>query len=187
MDQDQKLAESLIGACRKGDLSAQRNLYAHYYRYAMGVALRFCSTREDAMEVVNDSFLKVFVKLQSKEKIKVFRPWFRRVLINTSIDNFRKQKNRFQTLEIAYAFSEKDSYTILDKLNEEEIIALIQKLSPAYRMVFNLYVIEGHSHKEIADKLGIEVSTSKGNLSKAKARLRILLSKIYPERIEHYG
>ena len=109
LDQDQKLAESLIGACRKGDLSAQRNLYAHYYRYAMGVALRFCSTREDAMEVVNDSFLKVFVKLQSKEKIKVFRPWFRRVLINTSIDNFRKQKNRFQTLEIAYAFSEKDS------------------------------------------------------------------------------
>jgi len=187
VDQDQKLAESLIIACRNGDHSAQKDLYKHYYRYAMGIALRFCNNREDAMEVINDSFLKVFLKIKGKGKIKTFRPWLRRVLINTAIDYYRKHKNNFQTMEIVYASYEKDSYSILDKLNEDEIILLIQKLSPAYRIVFNLFVIEGYPHKEIASMLNIEVSTSKANLSKAKARLRILLSKIYPDRIKNYG
>lgn len=177
----------IISACRKGDFDAQNKLYEHFYGYAMGIALRYCNNREDAMEIINDGFLNIFLQLKRGKKIRAFKPWLRKIIINTAIDAFRKKKGKVQTLDVAYAAYETDSYSIIDELAEEEIIKLIQKLSPAYRMIFNLYVIEGYRHKEIAQKLKIEISTSKANLTKAKARLRQLISKFDLDKVERYG
>lgn len=187
MSTDQSNIEALIKGCKLGDKTSQESLYKLYYGYAMGIALRYSGSREEAMEILNDGFLKVFVQLQKGSQVTSFKAWLRRILINTSVDRFRKEKNKIKTIEIVYASYNKDSYSILDYLSEQEIINFIQRLSPGYRIVFNLFVLEGYSHKEISKKLGIAVSTSKANLSKAKASLRKLLPQLDPERFEQYG
>ena len=139
------------------------------------------------MKVVNNSFLNDLVQIHVKEKIRVFIPRLRSVLIYTSIDYSLEQESEFTTLDIAYAYHENDSSSILDKLNEYKIIFLRQKLSPKCRMVLDLFVVESYSHKEITAKLDIVVNISEANLLYDKARLRIPLSKLHPEKMEHYG
>lgn len=183
---EQDRIQRLLKKAKKNDWEAQKMLYLHFYPYVMGISLRYCSNKESAEEIVNDVFLKVFKKIQNKEKIHSLKALIRRLTINTAIDAYRYMKKYPPSVDISYANYAEESYSVLNKLNEEEIISLIQNLSHAYRLVFNLYVIEGFSHKEIGQKLGIKESTSKANLTKAKARLRIMLQKNYPEKVEHY-
>lgn len=147
----------------------------------MSVCLRYTVNEEEAIEVLNDSFMKVFTKLETFDTGKPFQTWFRRILINTAINYFhRNEKHQHHqplegSTELAY------EQHILSQLSYKEIIRLVQQLSPVYRTVFNLYVIDGYPHEEIAEVLQISVGASKSNLSRARANLRVMLKKNHRE------
>ena len=127
--------------------------------------------------------MKIFKNLNKFDLQKPFKPWFRRVLINTCINNFRKKKIDF-TVELDKANNQEVSNDILSSISYLEILEMIRKLSPAYRAVFNLHVIEGYKHEEIAEMLTISTGTSKSNLSKAKKHLRLILKEYFEEDYE---
>jgi RNA polymerase sigma-70 factor (ECF subfamily) len=138
----------------------------------MSVSLRYTHNEQDAVEVLNDCFLKVFKHIKTFDAEKPFKPWFRRILINTALNHIKKNKRiKLQdTMDNNMSlFSAED---IISKINYEELIQMVQGLSAAYKTVFNLYVIDGFKHEEIAKMLGISVGTSKSNLFKAKAKLK---------------
>ena len=127
--------------------------------------------------------MKIFKNLKSYDFAKPFKPWLRKIIVNTCINNFRKKK-----IEFTVGLEEVDSHTIandiLSGISYQEILDMIRKLSPAYRAVFNLYVIEGYKHEEIAEMLDISVGTSKSNLFKAKKHLRLILKDFFQEDYE---
>lgn len=138
----------------------------------MGVCLRYSRTREEAVEIVNDGFIKIFTKLDRYSKGLSFKGWLRRIMINSAIDYFRKNEKHYHSLDISHGHYEAINENVLDQLAEEDIIAAIQRLPPSYRMVFNLFVIEGFKHEEIANQLNISVGTSKSNLAIARNKLQ---------------
>lgn len=154
--------------------------YQHFFSYAMNVCLRYTSSRSEATEVLNEGFLKVFTKIDMYDQDKSLKGWIRRIMINTSIDYYRQNhKHSIYNNDIENAMHISEQEIAISKLSYEEIITEIQGLSPGYRTVFNLYVIDGFTHEEIAEQLGISVGTSKSNLYKAKATLQKRLVKIY--------
>ena len=169
----------IIKGCKRGKLKYQEKLYRHYYAYGMSISLRYSNSREEATEILNDSFLKVFDNLSKFDMKKSFKAWFRRILINTSIDYYRKSLRVVQTNNI-------DDYETLvydkneiDNLETEDILKLLNTLPETYKIIFNLYEIEGYKHEEIAEKLDISASTSRANLSRAKKILRESFKKQY--------
>lgn len=129
------------------------------------------------MELLNESFMKVFKNLKNFDLTRPFRPWLRTILVNTCINNFRKKKIQFDNEEIQE--NQASAEEILSGISYQEIIELIRKLPPAYRTVFNLYVIEGYKHDEISTMLDITVGTSKSNLFKAKKQMRTILKEYF--------
>ena len=146
---------------------------------------RYLHDRDTALEAVNDAFLKIFQDLSYFDTSRYpdlpgsWRGWMRRILVRTAIDRFRASaRHAFQTnLEEVAPFYPDNSHTPLDTLSFEELLAVVGQLTPAYRAVFKMFVIDGYSHEEIAGQLGISVGASKSNLSKARAHLRNLLKK----------
>jgi RNA polymerase sigma-70 factor (ECF subfamily) len=147
----------------------------------MAICLRYCDSYDQAVEVVNDGFLKVFTKLEMYNKDKSFKGWLRRIMVNSSIDQFRReQKHRgLDNIESQHALSSMPSAE--NKISYDEVIYQIQLLSPAYRAVFNLYAIDGYTHQEIGKMLNISVGTSKSNLSRARSQLQKALKKTYKD------
>jgi RNA polymerase sigma factor (sigma-70 family) len=166
----------LIQGCKRQDRESQRLLYQHYYGYAMSVCARYCKTSEEAKEVVNDGFMKVFTRIDQYRPDTSFQAWLRRILINASIDHYRKEMKHYHHADVqeitlpVHAGNEG-----LASLSYGELMTLVQRLSPAYRTVFNLYVIDGYNHDEIASMLGISSGTSKSNLMKARENLKKML------------
>ena len=160
----------------------QQQLYAQYYSYALGVCLRYVREREAAAEVINDGFLKVFRDLprfdcDRYELDTSFRGWLKQIMVRTAIDAYRATV-KDQVLDDLddLAHHPADAVpTPLDALAYEDLLRLVQQLPPAYRVVFNLFAIDGYSHEEIAHQLGITTGTSKSNLFKARAHLQRLL------------
>ena len=176
-DNDTSLRSTLEG-CRRGDPNCQRKLYEHFYGYAMSICLRYAKNREEAVEVLNDAFFKVFSKIDKYDTGSPFKPWLRRVLIHTAIDYHRSHHKFPGHLELQAAADVADDEPALPVLSpDEDVLPLLRSLSPVYRMVFNLFVMEEYSHQEIAEVLGISVSTSRSNLVRAKENLRAMLTK----------
>jgi RNA polymerase sigma factor (sigma-70 family) len=176
-DSDKNL--KLLRGCIKKDRDSQKELYKEYYGYGMSICLRYADNREDASEILNDSFLKVFTHIDKFNLDKPFRPWLRKVIINTAINHFRKKQKDIKTENLKLASNEIDDDDLISNINYQEMVALLQKLSPAYRTVFNLYVLEGFTHEEIGRQLGISEGTSKSNLHKAKAHLKIIFTEYF--------
>ena len=170
--------EELLQKSVRGDRKSQEKLYRQFYGFAMGVCVRYTQSRDEALEIVNDSFLKVFTKGDQYDSKYPFKAWFRRIIVNTALDFYRSQQKHYfhENIEEAYEVSSNDS-SPLSQLNYEEIIMLIQRLPSGYKMVFNLFVIDGFSHEEISNQLGISVGTSKSNLSRAREALRKMILK----------
>ncbi len=168
----------LISACIQKERWAQKKLYESHYGKMMGVCLRYANSKDDAQDILHEGFIKVFKNLSKYQVGTSLNAWIRRIMVNTSIDFYRKSvRKRTEDIEQAYDLSVNDADAI-SQMTEEEILKSVQTLSPAYRTVFNLYVIEGFSHKEIADQLGITESTSRSNLVKARMKLKaIMISK----------
>lgn len=173
--------EKLLKACQKGNRKAQEQIYKHYYAYSMSICIRYVSNKDEAEEVLNDSFLKIFDKINLYDPKKDFKPWLRRILINTSIDHHRKYHAKMQLMEVHDGLEDTNLEEALASISGQEILSFIQELPPVYRLVFNLHVIEGFSHAEIAEELNISEGTSRSNLAKAKQKLRKMLKQIYPE------
>ncbi len=171
--------DKLIAGCAKGDRKSQQVIYEKFYTKMMGVCLRYASNKQEAQDLVHDGFLKVFEKISKYNYSGSFEGWIRRIMINTSIDYYRKNKNIFtkDNQDFANIEGEEPEQDVLSQLRTEDIMKAVQSLSPGYRAVFNLYVVEGYSHKEVSDELGISVGTSKSNLAKAKKNLRRLFTK----------
>ncbi|MDW7690785.1 RNA polymerase sigma factor [Flammeovirgaceae bacterium SG7u.111] len=174
-----------IKACLKGKRTAQEELYKSYYGYGMSIAMRYAGNKEEAEEIFNDSFMKVFGKLKLYDLNKSFKGWVRRIIINTSIDYYRG-KNQIEkgTICLEGASDITYSYDIISKLTAEQILTLLQKLPDKYRLTFNLYELEGYSHQEISEKMNIPVGTSRSNLTRAKNILREKVKELFTERYE---
>ncbi|WP_317195497.1 RNA polymerase sigma factor [Rufibacter psychrotolerans] len=176
----------LLRGCLRNDREAQRKLYQRFYGYAMSVCVRYSADVEEAREVLNDGFMKVFTRLAQYDPNKPFKGWIRRIMINTALDNYRHNLKHYHAADLDTSPPVAATADVVSDLNYEYLMGLIQQLSPAYRTVFNLYVIDGYTHEEIAGMLGISPGTSKSNLSKARANLREVLKKNRVDEVEQY-
>jgi RNA polymerase sigma factor (sigma-70 family) len=174
----------IISGCAQQDRQSQKAFYDQYYGLCLKVAFRYVNTYEQAVEVVHDAFLKMFrnfsrFEVRDTEKVEMLlMGWIRRVVINASIDYMRKEMNNHQNYPIPkHIWEHKDDGQQADNsVLYKELISLVKELPPAYRIVFNLHVVEGYSHPEIGKMLGITTGTSKSNLSKARAHLQKALA-----------
>jgi RNA polymerase sigma factor (sigma-70 family) len=164
--------EELIRHCKSGSLKYQELLYKHFYGYAMGISLRYCLNRDDAMEVVNDAFIKAFNSMKSYDEQKPFKAWLRTIVVNTSIDRRRKDLKLLLNTDLDGADHLAIGVTAIDELNMQDLIDMMQTLPPVQLAIFNLYEIDGYNHDEIAVMLKIPASSSRVYLSRAKEKLR---------------
>ncbi|WP_236979413.1 RNA polymerase sigma factor [Membranihabitans maritimus] len=172
LDHDEK---SIIEACVRREKWAQKIIYEAHYGKMMGVCMRYAKTEEEALDILHDGFIKVFRYIKKYKPGTSLYSWIRRIMVNTAIDHYRKMsKRRTESIEHAYGV-EGDEPSAIENVTEKEILKAVQSLTPTYRAVFNLYVIEGFSHREIAEKLDISESTSRSNLVKARSKLKKLL------------
>lgn len=174
--------DDLIRACMRRERWAQQALYETFYPKMMGLCLRYANNEEDALDILHEGFIKVFRNVSKYQTGTSLTAWIRRIMVNTAIDFYRRNiRRRTEDIDQATHLSNADADAI-SQCSQQEILEAIQQLTPAYRTVFNLYVIEGYSHKEIADLLGTTESTSRSNLVKARIKLKeILTSRNYDE------
>ncbi len=174
--------EELILRCQKNDHTAFKELYEKYAGKMMAIAARYCNTTFEAEDLLQEIFINVFRKIKNYKHKGSFEGWLRRMVVNLSINHYHrtaKQRNQVEISNENESLSEWESghyEEIISRLSEIEIIETVQKLPEGYRMVFNLYEIEGYSHKEIADQMGISEGTSKSQLFKAKKMLQSMIT-----------
>lgn len=165
----------LVQGCSEEKSIFQERLYRRYFSFAMSIGIRYTHDETEAMEIVNDSFMKVLSNLGEFSTAKPFKPWYAKIVVNTAIDFYRKNLKHKDTLST-------DDYPILEgcepeiesELTVSEIILLLNQLPVNYKVVFNLYEIEGYTHEEIAEMTGVSTSTSRSSLTRAKKMIRHL-------------
>lgn len=173
--------ETIINGCRENNGHYQKLLIDLYYGYALKIASKYMNSPENIEEVINDSFLKVFKHIKTLDNVTTFNGWFSRIVSNVSIDHYRKIKKIQFTESIDEIEPVEIPGTILSKLSVDDILKLIHQLPLSYRLVFTMYVLDGYSHKEIAEQLGINEGTSKSNLFVARKKLQVKMIELYPE------
>jgi RNA polymerase sigma-70 factor (ECF subfamily) len=168
--------EQLIKECVSGNATAQRKFYDLFAKKMMGVCMRYTNNYDEAQDILQDGFIKVFNKLPKFVSKGSLEGWVRRVVVNTALDHYRKNKKRLADVNVeSIDFKLESNDYIIESINAEDLLRIIQTIPHGYRVVFNLFAIEGYSHKEIAEKLEITESTSKSQYSRAKKMLRKLL------------
>lgn len=172
----------LIQGCINSNRRMQEELYSRFAPKMYAVCLRYAGNAEEAEDILQEGFIKIFKKISSFRSEGSFEGWIRRIFVNTSIEHFRRKIYLQPISEQEENTLEGKSLSILDKLAERDIIQLVQQLSPGYRTVFNLYVVEGYTHKEIGEMLGISEGTSKSQLSRAKVILQDLVKDFMDEK-----
>lgn len=192
MEQSGPAYDSLLDGCLAGERRSQQRMYELFYGKMMAVCLRYTKNHDQAKDILQDGFIKVFRNLPEYTRTGSLEGWIRRIMVNTAIDYFRRSKHSYLLLgedrsmeEFEDIPEEQDMEEPWGDLKPADVINAMQKLTPAYRTVFNLYVFEDMSHKEIADTLEITIGTSKSNLAKAKANLKRLLKKEGQSALEH--
>ena len=175
--------EILLKGCKRGRPKSQEALYQRFASAMYGICLQYASNEEDAQDILQDGFIKVFAKLEQVKNPVAFPGWIRRLMINTALEKYRSQVILQRVEDVKGEVHDESENRIFSELTCEELVVLIQTLTPKYRLVFNLYAIEGYSHKEISEELGISVGTSKSNLSRARAILQEKIKNIYGSAI----
>jgi RNA polymerase sigma factor (sigma-70 family) len=170
--------EQLIEGCINGHRQSQNHLYAILMPKMFGVCLRYSKNREEAEEILQEGFIRVFEYMHQYNFAGSFEGWVRKIMVNCALQKYRSKKQMHAVINIDdTAVEPASNEEILSKLGTKELLEMVQKLSPAYRMVFNLYVFEGMKHREIAEHLGISEGTSKSNLSDARSFLQKAINK----------
>ena len=174
----------IIEGCINGDRKSQQKIYETFYGKMLGVCIRYTKEREDALDVLQDGFMKVFTNIKLFGNTGSLEGWIRKIMVNTAIDFYRKNKKSLTFANSEYV--EDNAEDIKEEENPDEaylnispneIMEAVQQLTPAYRTVFNMYVMDGYTHKEIGQQLGINEGTSKSNFAKAKMNLKKTLAK----------
>jgi len=161
-----------LNPSRKRNRKSQKVLYKEFYGFGMSICIRYANNSEEAKEILNDGFMKVFTNIKKYDTSLPFTSWFKTILVNTAINHYKKNLKHQGHLDLSFARSVSHNGSVLNDMSYQEMIRVVQELPPAYRLVFNMYVMEGLKHREIAQELGISVGTSKSNLSRAKEQLR---------------
>jgi len=176
--------ELLVNGCKKGEKESFRQLFQKHSPWVMGICLRYCRNRNDAMDVTQETMIKLFNAIGCFEykSDAQFVSWLKRIAVNTSLNFIRSQsKGNFITIDENYQANiiaeEQDDYSETEQLSQEELLQMIYEMPAGYRAVFNMYVFEQMSHKEIAEELKISENTSKTQLLKARAYLKNKISK----------
>jgi RNA polymerase sigma factor (sigma-70 family) len=166
----------LIRGCIKQDRKCQKMLYKTFYGFAMGICLRYAGNRDEASEVMNQGFFKVFTHIESYDTTRPFKAWLGKIMMNASIDFYRANLKMAYAEDLDSAEHLSDGDMVDKNLNYEDLLKMVQQLPQAYRTVFNLFAIEGYSHEEIGAMLNINPGTSKSNLHKARQKLKQMIS-----------
>lgn len=168
----ERAERDFVEALTRQERWAQQQVYEEHFGRMMGICLRYAGTRDEALDLLHEAFIKVFQNIARYKAGTALGAWIRTIVVNTCIDYYRRNtRRRTEDLDAIQSASTNDP-DVLSNLTEREILGAVQQLSPAYRAVFNLYVVEGYSHKEIGDALGITESTSRSNLVKARLKLQ---------------
>jgi RNA polymerase sigma-70 factor (ECF subfamily) len=167
----------LISGCLKGKELHQEVLYKRYFSFAMSVCIRYTKDRNEAMEIVNDSYMKVLENLGDYDSSKSFKAWYSRILVNTSIDNYRRNLKHSSSVSIDNIDKEEQEPEIDIELSVNDILKIFSQIPEQYKVTFNLFEIEGYSHEEIGKLLGVTTSTSRSNLARAKKMVREIYMK----------
>ncbi len=179
--------QDLVIGCKKCDEKSQKFLYEKYKNKLMGLAIRYSKTREEAEDLFQESFVKIFKNIKKVKNPDYLERWMKHILINTAINNFRRgNKILFESMHDA-DWENNNYERILGNIDNDHYLAIIQRMPDGYKFVFQLYVIEGYSHKEIAKLLKISENTSKSQLNRAKRFLKVALGNIGVTKFERYG
>lgn len=179
MNLSRKLSvDDLLEGCRRSDRRTQELLYKLLASKMLGVCMRYAKDRFEAEDMLQTGFVKVFQKVNEFRGDGSFEGWIRRIMVNTAIETYRKNQRMMNLVDIEEVYDAPQVTFDMNRLEVDDLMNLIQQLSSGYKLVFNLYAIEGYSHKEIADQLGITEGASKSQLSRARAILRDKLSKL---------
>jgi len=172
----------LITACLRKERKAEYELYRRTYPYLMSICYRYVNSREEAQEMLNVGFLRILNNLDKYKPEIEFKTWARKVMINILIDEYRKEKKHHQVIEYIEEYRDSADYSELNealvKMNVDQIHALITKLPPVSQKVFNLYAVDGYTHKEIAEMLNMSEGTSKWHLHASRNKLKEMILKI---------
>ena len=162
----------LMEGCKAGNRKMQELLYKQTASKMLAVCMRYARDRMEAEDVLQQGYIKIFQKIGTYQGDGSFEGWIRRIMVNSAIESYRKNLRTLNVVPIEDAYEQPSQGFDFSRLGMQDLLGLIQKLSDGYRMVFNMYIIEGYSHKEIADTLGISEGASKSQLSRARAILR---------------
>ncbi len=159
----------IIKGCQKGKPDSQRDLYNMFSSKMYGVCLQYCKDQTDAEDCLQEGFIKVFTNIKKYRFEGSFEGWVRRIMVHTTIESFRKKKPETSFDDIVLVKLEDETVDEdAGEISQEEVFEIVKELPPKYRMVFNLYAMDGLSHKEISEIMDISVGTSKSNLSRAR-------------------
>lgn len=172
----------IIKGCKAGKRSAQKDLYNYFADEMFTICLYYSKDYQDAEDTLHESFIKVFDHIKQLKSTQAAGGWIRRIMINTALAKYRRNKIMYVVDDNVDFKDEVHTDDVLDKISADELMEMIMDLSPRYKLVFNLYAIEGYAHKEIAEKLNISIGTSKSNLARARYILQEKVLKIFEER-----
>jgi len=170
------IEDNIINACKCGDAHAQKLLYNRYAPTMFGICLRYASDYHTAEDILQDGFVKVFNNIKRFRNEGSFEGWVKRIFVNTAIEYYRKAARSFRFSPLSVVIEKSFNDVQFTSLERDELLKLIQQLPDGYRLVFNLYVIEGYTHDEISKQLNINLGTSKSQLARAKKYLRKLIN-----------
>ncbi len=169
---------NLVKRCADGDVRSQEFLYRRYFSFATSICIRYTRDESEAMEIVNDSYMKVLERLSDYDHSRPFKSWYGKILVNSAIDNYRKNLKHNDHLSINNITETGEQEPDIEaELSVKDILALYKHLPANYKITFNLFEIEGYSHEEIGQMMGVTASTSRSNLARAKKMLRELYNK----------
>ena len=173
-----KSDEELIKGCIREDRHLQGMLYQKYADKMFAVCLRYSNTKEEAEDVLQEAFIKIFDKISKFRQEGSFEGWMRRIMVNTALRSWDKRSRKFEPGNIDDVTEPVQAERVIDSMGVKEIMAMINKLPEGYRIVFNLFAVEGYSHKEIGKLLDINESTSRSQYARARKNLMSMLEKI---------
>lgn len=181
--------QEIIEGCTRHDRKAQQELYSRYSRFLLGICMRYATDKAEAEDILQESFLKIFFNINDFSGTGSFMGWLRKVAVNTAITHYHRNLKYRYHVEIEEYVSVETGVTSFeeDLFTSDELFKVLNDLPAGYRMVFNLYAVDGYKHKEIAEMLGIDTNTSKSQYSRAKAALREKLEKLRRLRSNYNG
>jgi RNA polymerase sigma factor (sigma-70 family) len=182
------ISESTIEGCLKEDRKAQKRVYETYFPLMLAIVRRYIKDEEEALDVLNQGFIKIFKKIEQYHVGNSFEGWCKRIIINTALDHLRSNKRYKDVFSFEAIMPTYQVYNDgLNNMSMQELMTIIDSVSPVSKVVFNMFVIDGYSHKEISQNLNISVGTSKWHLSSARKQIQANLKVIYPDVHLAYG